>query len=215
MKTSQITAAFLLASLALFSGCGDDSDSVMEVPEYNVKLLNLTAAQPMSPMLVSSSSLFSVGKQASLGLETLAESGDNSVLLDDSSVSGTKLIVPSQSDTISIGTSASKLFVVSMLVNTNDGFVGLEGYDVSSLHVNDTKTLYLNVYDAGTEANSEDAGSVPGLGGEGFNAAREASNRVSLHSGVISKDEGLMSSDLSAMHKFDNPAAALVITRTK
>jgi len=102
-----------------------------------------------------------------------------------------------------------------MLVNTNDGFAGISQYDVSSLHVSDSVKLYLNVYDAGTEENSETSLSVAGLGGEGFNMSRETQDLVSLHSGVISQDDGLSSSGLSAMHKFNNPAAMLIITRTQ
>ena len=214
MKTSQITASFLLGSMIFFSGCGSDSDTTM-MQAYSVELVNITAAQPMSPMLVSTASLFKVGESASLGLETLAEGGDNSQLLDENSVSGSKLILPSQSDTISIQTSNSKLSVASMLVNTNDGFAGISQYDVSSLHVSESVKLYLNVYDAGTEENSETALSVAGLGGEGFNMSRETSDVVSLHSGIISQDDGLSSSGLNAMHKFNNPAAMLIITRTQ
>lgn len=217
MKTSHIVSALLMGSIVIFSGCSSsDSDEVNEsIYTYSVKVLNLTASQAMSPIIVSTTSLFSVGESASEGLEKLAESGDNSSLVNEDSVSGTKLIVPSQSDEVVIETYTTQLSVASMLVKTNDAFIGLDSYDVSSLNVDEVLELELPVYDAGTEENSETNITVPGLGGEGYNSQRETSNQVLVHSGVISQDDGLVSSNLSAMDKFNNPAAKVIITRTK
>ena len=217
MKTSHIVSALLIGSLAVFSGCSSsDSDEVSENSyTYSVKVLNMTASQPMSPIIVSSSSLFSIGESASEGLEKLAEGGDNSGLVNENSVSGTKLITPSQSDEVMINTQINKLSVASMLVKTNDAFIGLDSYDVSSLALNEMIETSLIVYDAGTEENSETNTTVPGLGGEGYNSTRESVNQVSVHSGIISKDDGLVSSSLSAMDKFNNPAAKVIITRIK
>jgi len=214
MKISNILSALLLGSIVVFSGCGnnDNSDTVYT---YSVKVINLTAGQKMSPILVSSSSLFSVGESASVGLEKLAEGGDNSALLDANSVSGTKAIIPSDSDTVSLNTKTQMLSIASMLVKTNDGFAGLSSFNVSSLAVNGNTTAYLHAYDAGTEANSETSTTVAGIGGEGYNPARETLNMVSVHSGIISKDDGLVSSALTSMERFDNPVAIAVITRTK
>ncbi|MFK5936777.1 MAG: spondin domain-containing protein [Sulfurimonas sp.] len=215
MKTLNILSSILLGSLMLFSGCSNSNDSATQiVPTYSLKITNLTAAQPMSPVLVSSNSIFSVGQSASAGLEQLAESGDNSTLLDSDSVSGTGLLTPSSSETINITTANTMLSIASMLVKTNDAFAGVEAYDVSSLATGESTTIHLNVYDAGTEDNSETNTTVPGPGGEGHNATRENTNIVTLHSGIISKDDGLMSSNLSAEHRFNNPAAMVVITRT-
>jgi hypothetical protein len=75
--------------------------------------------------------------------------------------------------------------------------------------------MNMSVWDAGTEANDELAATIPGPagGGEGFNADRNDDDRVAFHSGVISQDDGLASSALSANHRFLNPGAQLVITR--
>ena len=55
--------------------------------------------------------------------------------------------------------------------------------------------MNMDVWDSGTEANSETAATIPGPagGGEGFNATRDDSDTVSFHSGVISQDDGLTS----------------------
>ena len=212
MKTSKFLSSLLLGSLAIFSGCGSNGTITHS---YRVKVQNITAGQPMSPLLVSTSTLFTVGKSATDGLERLAEGGDNSALLNTDSVSGNGLIVPSASDTVTIDSQTQVLSIATMLVKTNDGFTGIDTYDVSSLSRQDSVTFYLNAYDAGTEINSETNTTIPGLGGEGYNATREVSNIVTSHNGIISKDDGLVTSSLTSLEKFNNPVAKVTITRTR
>jgi hypothetical protein len=218
MRIATIAPALLVGFIAIFSGCDGDENTntlMQSTHSYSVKILNLTAGQPMSPLLVSSASLFNTGTKASPGLEYLAEGGDNSKLLDTDSVSGTKIIVPGAYDTVIIQSQNSKISLATMLVKTNDGFAGLDSYDVSKLALNESVVVYASVYDAGTELNDELSTSVPGLGGEGFNVARELSDIVTMHSGVVSNEDGLVTSGLSAMEKFNNPVAAVTIIRTK
>ena len=75
----------------------------------------------------------------------------------------------------------------------------------------------MNVWDSGTELNDELAATIPGPagGGEGFNTTRDDNDVVSFHSGVISQDDGLTTSALSANHRFLNPGARITITRTE
>jgi hypothetical protein len=77
--------------------------------------------------------------------------------------------------------------------------------------------MHYMAYDAGTEANTEAKGSMPGPadGGEGFNAARDDVNFVHIHPGVISQYDGLADSVLMPSHRFDNPVLAVTITRTE
>ena len=107
--------------------------------------------------------------------------------------------------------------VASMLVNTNDAFVGESGLSLKSLAVGDTFTMNMNVWDSGTELNDELAETIPGPagGGEGFNSDRNDTDVVSFHSGVISQDDGLATSALSGNHRFLNPGARITITRTE
>jgi hypothetical protein len=74
----------------------------------------------------------------------------------------------------------------------------------------------LPVYDAGTEANDEEAANVPdpAAGGEGFNASRNDVDWVRIHPGVISSEDGLTGSALIGSHRFDNPVIKLTLTRT-
>jgi hypothetical protein len=112
---------------------------------------------------------------------------------------------------------ATYFTAATMLVNTNDAFSGLTGIDISTMAVDDKKSWRLNVYDAGTELNSEAMGTIPGPadGGTGFDASRDDVDFVGYHSGVVSQDDGLSSSVLTQAHRFDNPAIKLTITRTK
>ena len=104
-----------------------------------------------------------------------------------------------------------------MLVNTNDAFTALNAWPVGEMSVGDVMTVNAIAYDAGTEADSESAATIPGPagGGEGFNAVRDdGADQVTMHSGVISGDDGLATSDLTEQHRFDNPVARIRIERT-
>jgi len=237
MKALHIVGSLLTAGLIL-SGCDNNDrnipvNSLPNAPvntkkSYSVTFKNLTYAQPMAPMAVAyhskDVSIFEVGKSAGLGLEKLAEGGDNSTLLSElsensavvSNIGGTGLILPSQSDTVNIeGEPSECISVLAMLVNTNDAFAGVDCADVSALKKGESIMLTLPSYDAGTEANSENGSSIPGPagGGEGFNALRDDRDFVSVHSGAVTKDDGLTASALTQAHKWDNPAASVMIER--
>ncbi|WP_428775870.1 spondin domain-containing protein [Vibrio sp.] len=221
----------ITAAIGALFGCPDDNMTGNQY-RYSVQLQNLTANQPLSPMAVITHNqdfhLFAVGSSASLELEQLAEGGDNSGLLamQDSNrdielaLSGNGVILPGQSDLLELTINRNKsgyLSLASMLVNTNDGFVGSANVELLSLKVGESLQMPVPVWDAGTELDDESAATVPGpaAGGEGFNAARDDVDQVSFHSGVISADDGLASSALNATHRFNNPGAMLTITRVK
>ena len=231
------TAAILSLTL-LLGGCSDDDDDeeMMVEPDptpmpvnvsYEVSVTNLTYGQPMSPIgvaLHSEGQLWMVGESASAELEQMAEGGDNSALLAlsvvNASASGDAPFGPGATQTVTVtieDTTDSKLSLVSMLVNTNDAFTGLNAIDLASLAAGDSWTGYAGVYDAGTEANSEMAGTIPGPidGGTGFDAARDDVDFVAMHPGVVSMDDGLATSVLTQAHRFDNPAVYITITRTE
>ncbi|MGS0826242.1 spondin domain-containing protein [Shewanella sp. 0m-8] len=228
----------LSAGALLLGGCSDNNNDIPEpitppavtptMQSYSIAVTNLTANQPMSPIAVVSHQvdtvLWSSGQSASVALETLAESGDPSGLTDEAVVteltSGAGILLPGASEKISISLNAdmiADLSVVTMLVNTNDAFAGFTGYDLTALAVNESISFRVIAYDAGTEANTEAKGTIPGPadGGEGFNATRDDSNKVHAHPGVISSDDGLADSVLSASHRFDNPVMLIRVNRTE
>jgi len=223
MKLMTQILGLSLISLSII-GCGGDTPNAKK--EFEVKVINLTLAQPFSPVALvahnDAYSLYTLGSSASEALEHLSEGGDNSEILLTPQVhttSGAGLILPGQSETLSIKTKRDRhyLSLASMLVNTNDAFVGADAIDVENFEVGMSKSYTLSSYDAGTEVNSELASTIPGPagGGEGFNEERNDTNFVSVHSGVITADDGLSSSALNNTHKWDNPTAKIIITRVR
>lgn len=222
------------ASVGLLAGCpSDDDNDVVKSYRYTINVANLTANQPMSPLAILAHNdkykLFEIGKSASFELEHLAEGGSNAELLalKDSNdyvyqtLSGNGLVLPGSSDSVTFTVDPHKagyVSVASMFVNTNDAFVGETGLSLKSLAVGESYEMSMNVWDSGTELNDELAATIPGPagGGEGFNAARNDTNDVvAFHAGVVSKDDGLANSALSANHRFLNPGAKLTITRVE
>ena len=235
MKCSIKTTLFAICtagSVMLLTGCDNNG-----VERYEISVTNITNNQPMSPpaLIIHADGYtpWQVGSAASDGLEQLAESGSpsefvaeaasNSSTLTDQAGDG--LVLPGQTETYSLivtrGDRRSSngegraLTLATMLVNTNDAFVGIGALDIDQLESGDELVILAHVYDAGTEQNLETAATIPGPagGGEGFNAERELSDMVTLHSGVISASDGLTNSALDQSHRFDNPAARVVIKR--
>lgn len=131
------------------------------------------ASQPLSPPVLAThrknAFIFRTGRRASTELGQLAEDAfsdplvtrmENSNKFHDVAVGG-GVILPGDSTTITIeaDTRFSYLSLVSMLVNTNDAFAGLNHYRLSKYG---TTTVYLNTYDAGTEVNTERHDHIPG-----------------------------------------------------
>ncbi len=230
---------FLIMSGAyLLYAC--DSDPASPPPpapamaSFDVTVSNLTNAQPLSPAAVIAHqdgyTFFSVGTPATTGLEEMAEGGDNTALLAEAdadamvTVTGSAAapIGPAASATVTIEMLESELpglriSVATMLVNTNDAFTGLNAMLVESMAVGDVVSVRGAAYDAGTEADTETAATIPGPagGGEGFNTVRDdQADQVSMHAGVVSQDDGFATSDLSEQHRFDNPVVQISIERT-
>jgi len=198
-----------------------------------VTVTNLTNAQPLSPAALiihqTGFRVFELGAPASVALEVLAEGGSNADLIDlansdvsvYSAASGNGPIPPGQSEVISFDIEerdiADAYFSVStMLVNTNDAFTGVNTIDMEGLAVGDSLTRRGVAYDAGTEADDEMAIYIPGPagGGEGFNAERDDNtSAVTMHSGVVTAHDGLVTSALNGQHKFDNPVIQVRIER--
>ncbi len=241
---TRVLAKPLLLALAAstLAACGSDNDIVTQPPPpppppamatLEVTVTNLTNAQPLSPVGVIAHmdgyAVFAVGSAATVGLEELAEGGDNSALLSEAdadaaviaTASGAGPIGPAGSETISLEVLESdladlRISTSTMLVNTNDAITMLDAMDVSGLQAGDSLSMRTIAYDAGTEADTELAAHIPGPagGGEGFNAVRDDTfDRVAMHTGVVGSNDGFAGSDLDGQHRFDNPVAEVRIER--
>ncbi len=223
----------LLGSVLVLTACGSDNDDqAPTMPEppaptvyrYQIEVTNLSHAQPMSPLAVkldSENPWWKVGEPASEALEIMAEGGDNEALLDSgglATASGDDILGPGAQQVIEISVEDmpdSYLSVATMLVNTNDGFTGLTHQALADLEAGDSWYVLTPVYDAGTEANTERMGSIPGPAdnGSGFEAMRDDVNFVARHPGVVTGDDGLSTSVLTQAHRFDNPILRVKVTR--
>ncbi len=229
-----LLSGLILSSLALAAcgGSGNKNSKTTE-KEYKVTVSNLTANQPFSPVAIITHTLsysaFRAGQPASVALEQLAEDGSNKQLLDEAGKnsavienhSGKGLILPGKSESVTVSvplkTTDFKLSIASMLVNTNDAFAGLSTSEIADMEVGDSLEKQLQAWDAGTENNDESSG-VPGpaAGGRGFDAIRDdIVNVVTIHQGVVTQADGLLTSKLNASHRFDNPVGLLRIERIK
>jgi len=228
-----VVSMAVISSLSL-SACSDSDNMtemvtpppVMSNKIYTVTVTNLTANQPMSPVALilhrGDTSAWQTGVAADLALETLAEAGDSSLLATmndaDTITSGLGLLISGMKESIELSApsdSVDSLSILTMLVNTNDAFAGLNSFNLAQMSLNERVSLRSIAYDAGTEKNTEAKGTIPGPadGGEGFNALRDDVDRVHAHPGVISVDDGLTDSVLNASHRFDNPVLAVSIER--
>ena len=179
--TTLVRNSMLLIGASLLAACESASDGLNDVPPpptppamatFDVTITNLTNAQPLSPVGVIAHTdgyaVFSVGASATVGLEELAEGGDNAALLAEAdadagvmaTASGAAPIGPGGSEAVSIQVLESELSGLrisasTMLVNTNDAITMLDGVGVGDMQAGESLSMRTIAYDAGTEANTE------------------------------------------------------------
>ena len=217
------------------------SMSAATAADITVDIQNLTQGIYFTPLLVVAhtpdASLFELGEAASPELQAMAEGGSidglaaigASINADAAANPAGGLLGPGQmtSATMSTQDTNSVLSVVAMILPSNDGFVGLDNWSIPEEA--GTYTLYLNAYDAGTEANDELRGSgAPGeagmpvpppldplLGTGGSGASMTISNPyVHIHSGNLGDADvaGGRSDVSSQIHRWLNPVAKVTVT---
>jgi len=226
-----------LVSALLFTG------HAATATEFNVRIVNLTNGFWFTPILVAAhpdgSSLFSTGQPASASLQAMAEGGDISGLVADLQGMGATLgedpaggmLMPAMSANVDMntdGTSNVLLSVVTMLLPTNDAFIGLNSITIPTEP--GTYTFNVPAYDSGTEANDEliagmpggapgvagipgDPGGLAGTGGTGA-AAADANTNVHIHRNTLGDTMAAGGpSDLdSTVHRWLNPVARVIVT---
>ncbi|GLX82610.1 spondin domain-containing protein [Thalassotalea eurytherma] len=207
--------------------------------QLEVTVTNLTNGIHYTPLVVTAHtdavSLFTLGESASAELQAMAEGGDISGLvtvLGDASADVVEnpaggLLAPAASTTAMLDTDDANMYlsVAGMMLPTNDGFVALNSWPIPTEA--GTYTVYLNAYDAGTEANDEiinggGASGTPGIpvapGGDGGTGATgvtstEANEMVHVHRGALGDDDPAGGkSDLdNTVHRWLNPVAKVTV----
>lgn len=181
--------------------------------------------------------IFEVGNAASYALQQLAENGNGDPLVAELGankhvsaiwLTGEPLVPAADpgasgfSDSVTFEITSYKgakyLSVASMLICTNDGFTGIDGVRLPK-KVGQSKTIWSDAYDAGTENNTENfADIVPpcqGLIGVTGDAGTGTTNSALAEGGVIHHHNGIVGgNDLTLMdHGFTNPVIEITIER--
>ncbi len=207
-------------------------------PEVDVMPGIPTEGQPFTPALVAthkgSDGFFKVGKEASSGLQQIAENGILGPMYErvseDSDFANVVIetgniappILPGETITLTITAAPPFNFLswASMLICTNDGFTGVDSLKLPN-QVGQSVHAYTDGYDAGTEENTEDfADMVPPCQGLSGISSDDAGTNVTdpdlAESGVIRHHPGIQGGEdlVVGHHGWSNPVAEIVITRT-
>lgn len=172
--------ALAASMLAVGPAVADDDDDGGGTRSWQVTITNLTppgpgapGSQPLSPPLFvvhsNKADVWSVGDIASHGLAAIAEDANNSVLESAlPQVAGVKSVSTGSGGPIPSGASReftvvtegrfNRLSIVTMLVNTNDAFTGLDSLKLRG----QGETRSTMTYDAGSEENNELMSHIPG-----------------------------------------------------
>ncbi len=192
---------------------------------YRITLENLTpataagASQPFSPPVIATHApsyrVFHLGGYASDELRQVAEDAMNDPLVNQlessqqvyATTTGTAVILPGDMAefTIQANRRFRQLTLVTMLVNTNDGFTGV---DHLNLPRRGSKTFLLRAYDAGTERNTESASDIPGPCCGSHDVRVPTHQRIRFHRGIL----GIGDLD-PAIYGWRGPVARITVTR--
>lgn len=147
---------------------------IAQAATLTIEITNTTVGHPFKELLVAAhgvkSHLFNSGYLATLGLEALAECGDQSVMATEFRAANPKADVwdvefdavlnkLDPGDTISIGPlevtdkTNIRLSIAGRMMATNDGFAGLEAVTIPTEP--GTYAFDMLAFDAGTEPNNE------------------------------------------------------------
>jgi len=216
------------------------ASTATQAQDLSITMTNLSQALFFTPVISAAheadNHLFMVGEAATPELQMMAEGGDVSGLaslltnananVNENPAAGLLAPGASTSYTLTNDEANTHLSVTTMILPTNDGFVGLDGWKIPTEA--GTYTVFLNAYDAGTEANNEliNGGGAPGVlgipfdpgtdfgtGGTGVTDA-ENNTMVHIHRGSLGDDDAVAgNSDLNnTVHRWLNPVAKLTIT---
>lgn len=209
--------------------------------DLSITVTNLTQGLYFTPIISAAHSaddhIFMAGEMATSELQAMAEGGAITELItlmnnadanvEDNPAGGLLAPAMSASFMMSNDEANTQLSLAAMILPSNDGFVGLDSWTIPTEA--GTYTVYLNAYDAGTEANDEIRGSgapgeagmpVPppledliGMNGTGVTTT-EANDKIHVHRGNLGDDnmEGGMSDVSNTVQRWLNPVAKLTIT---
>ncbi len=200
-------------------------------PTYTVTFRNITEGQYFTPPNFAvherDVEVFHRNRPSSPGVQAVAENGGVPVLaaeldaaldqtgLGISGVGAEAPIGPGEEVSFEFTTNFSRLSLVSMLICTNDGFAGLDTWQLPGRD-GQTKTTRLAAYDAGTEINTElNVDLVPAPFCDGDGVGTDESNPELAENGVIRRHRSILGvGDLGEQFDWQGPVAEIAVTRT-
>jgi len=228
MRKLILLGLIVMATTALAVGPAAADDEKRDddaAKTWRVTITNLTppgpgapGSQPLSPPLFvvhsRQADVWSVGEIASHGVAAIAEDANNAPLESALPMlpgvktvhTGTGGPIPSgvtRSFTVETSGRFNRLSVVTMLVNTNDAFTGLDSLRLRG-HGSSHETM---AYDAGSERNNELKSHIPGpCCGNAFVRDPEGA-LIAPHEGITGRGQ------LSQAYDWDGAAARITIER--
>lgn len=216
------------------------ASSQVQAQDLSITVTNLTQGLHFTPLVTAAhqegDNIFSAATAATAELQAMAEGGDISGLVTllsnaDANINENPaggLLAPGTSTTYTLSNDVANthLSMSGMILPSNDGFVGLDSWEIPAEA--GTYTIMLNAYDAGTEANDEliNGGGAPGVlgipaapsggsgtGGTGVTTV-ESNTLVHIHRGTIGDDDlnGGKSDLNNTIHRWLNPVAKFTVT---
>ena len=214
-------AGLAVASAAAIVPGAADADNGHPTETFRVTVENLTPAgsQPFSPVGAvvheRKTDVWSVGYPASAAVAAIAEDAGVPLFVDTYSqtpgvssalASPGGPIPPGQSVTFDVeGRRGARLSLASMLVNTNDAFTGLDSVRLGRRW----QEFEVGAYDAGTEANNENAAFIPGPAGGNPGVRDPEGGVIRPHDGILGVDGGID----PAVYDWNDPVARITIER--
>ncbi|MDB3935368.1 spondin domain-containing protein [Granulosicoccus sp.] len=194
---------------------------------YRVEVTNILSAGQFTPILAvvhaPEIALFELGDEPTVGLATLAEGGDNSVL--EASLSGLKEVAVAASFTppsspltfagetlefeITVPANFRFISLAAMILPTNDSFFALDTVYLPNAR---PRSYFAKGYDAGSELNDELCANIPGptCMGDGSFSGLNGEGFVHISPGISGQ------ADLdSSIYDWRNPVAKVTITRVQ
>ena len=209
-----VLAAGSLAAIPLVASATNGDGGVVT---YRVTIENVaTGAQPLSPGGVvihgADVDVWSAGSPASAAVAAVAEDANLPIYVGtysatpgvkDAFVGGDAPFGKTEHVTFEFDAKRNdRISVVSMLVNTNDAFTGLDSVRLG----NETQVFEVGAYDAGTEVNTQFMSDIPGQGNPFVRVPEGAV--ITSHGGIV----GQVGDIDPAVYDWDGPVARITVT---
>ncbi len=234
MKTKSLIAASLLSALSMNASA----------QELSISITNLTQGIHFTPYIIAAHpaevEMYTLAEPASHALQLMAEGAvitELNTIMTDAGGNvvmnpAEGLLKPATTTNTTLTTTDGNLYlsITSMLLETNDAFVGLDSWVIPTTP--GTYTLWLDAYDAGTEANDELLAEngrilgVPGMpsllvpapGSTGLNGTGisdpQSNTKIHVHRGSLGDDDltGGKSDLDNRVHRWLNPVNKVTVT---